>query len=236
MARERRQEEDDERDARERGPAAQERPAAVAGREDAEEEEQPAQADGQVRVAAKAVAEPGEREHGAAHAAAGLDRNARAQVGGDAGHDRGVGLGQRAADQYADVGEREGEALRTLREHGGVDFLRGAPEAGAEGVRADDGPGRSDEKRAIRREIALLRDHLIDDPLRHVSRHAGVAQAERRVGAERARIEDHALGVEQDRPGREQDRASDAQGRGRPLPEPIPVRMGHGRSSERCRP
>ena len=233
---ERGQEEEDEGDGGERRSAVEERPAAVARQGDPQQEEQHAQADREDRVAAEPVAELHERDEGLARPArSAATETLAAQARGDSGGERGV-VGQRAADEDAQVGDREGQALRALGEEGGVGTLGGAAEARPERLRAHDRPRGAHEERPVGHEVAPLGDRLVGDPLGHEPGHPGVAEAQGRARAERPRVEDHELGVEVDHPRGEEDRPGDAESGGGLLPEPQPACLGHDRSSCPARP
>ena len=115
-----------------------------------------------------------------------------------------------AADEDADVWDREGEALGTLGEQGGVYALRGPPEAGLEGRRADDRPRRADEHGAVRHEVAFLGDQFVGDPLGHEPADAGVGEAQGGPGPEQSGVEDHLLDVEVKHSRSKDDRTGDA--------------------------
>ena len=225
-----RQEEEDEGDGGESRPAVQERPAPVARHGDAQEEEQQRPRP-MASIALRRNRWPSFTSPITASCPSPrrLHQDAAAQARGDSGGERRV-VGQRAADEDAQVGDREGQALRALGEEGGVGALGGAAETRPEGLGAHDVPRGSHEQGPVGHEVAPLGDRLVGDALRHVAGHPGIPEAQGRARGEGPRVEDHEFAVEVDRPRGEEDRPRDAQGGGRPLPEPSPACLGHGRS------
>ena len=181
-----RQEEEDEGDGGEGRPAAQERPAAVAGHGDAQEEQEQ-----------RPSRSPGTRCGGtggrASRAHHERSRPGRSAVPGRSPR-RLAGMRAASAGSWASAlrtstprsGTERARRSALCGEEGGVGALRGAAEARPEGLRAHDRPRRAHEQGPVGHEVAPLGDRLVGDALGHEPGHPGVAEAQGRARPERS--------------------------------------------------